>query len=71
MALHQAALRGENPVPASGDTEDLLRLLETQIQSPLDSTQATPAGFQQQGREVTFVLPEVRIYRIAEVTVRR
>src|ERR1035438_2937354 len=29
VALHQAALRGENPVPASGDTEDLLRLLET------------------------------------------
>jgi hypothetical protein len=36
-----------------------------------DSTQATLIEFQQRGSEVTFVLPAVRIYRIAEVTVIR
>ena len=36
-----------------------------------ESSQATPVAFQQRGREVTFVLPEVRIYRIAELTVER
>jgi len=36
-----------------------------------DSSEATPVTFQQRGSEVTFVLPEVRIYRIAELTVTR
>jgi len=36
-----------------------------------DSSQGVPAKFQQQGRQVTFVVPAVRIYRIAELTVVR
>jgi hypothetical protein len=36
-----------------------------------DSTEAPVVAFQQHGSEVTFVLPEVRIYRIAELTVQR
>ena len=34
-----------------------------------DSSIATPVEFQQDGSQVRFVLPEVRIYRIAELTV--
>lgn len=155
VALRQAALNGENPLPPSGDTEDLLRLLEVQTKSPLaavsrtdleglrvnvwrktdnagekmvahfvnyycpipvksqagkgpsqvsespdqyapkpvsnvpvrlrvaggkvasvklfdpDSSQATPVEFQQHDSQVSFVLPEVRIYRIAEVTAKK
>jgi hypothetical protein len=36
-----------------------------------DSSQATPIVFQQHGSEVTFVLPKVQIYRIAELTMKR
>jgi hypothetical protein len=155
VALRQATLHGENPMPPSRDKEDLLILLETQTKSPLaavsqpgleglrvnvwrkpdaageklvahfvnyycpipvkgktgtgqpqladtpdqyapkpvsdvpvrlrvaggkvasvklfdpDSTQATPVEFQQDGSQVSFVLPEVRIYRIAELALKR
>ena len=150
VALRQATLRGDNPVPPARNTEDLRTLLETQTRSALttvsrpglegfrvnvwrkpgsagerivahfvnyycpipvkgqsqtggspdqyapkpvsdipirlrigggkvasvklfdpDSTQATLIEFQQRGSEVTFVLPEVRIYRIAELSVER
>jgi hypothetical protein len=36
-----------------------------------DSSEPTPIAFQQHGSEVTFVLPEVRIYRIAELTITK
>jgi hypothetical protein len=153
VALRQASLRSENPVPSAGKTEDLRTVLETRTKSILatvsrpgleglrmnvwrkagnasekivahfvnyycpipvkaqtrklpagespdqdapktlsnvpvrlriergqvaavtlfdpDASQGTPVGFHQRGSEVTFVLPEVRIYRIAELILKR